>query len=127
VSYRIAADVVMALHLAFIAFVVAGGFLAWRWRRLAVAHLPAATWGAIVELRGWECPLTPLEDTLRRRAGLAGYEGGFVEHHLVPIVYPPGLTAEVQLVLGGLVIAINALAYVLYWRRSLHRRAPADA
>jgi hypothetical protein len=118
VLLRIAADAVALLHGAFVAFVVLGGFAAWRWRRLVWLHVPAAAWGAIVELMAWPCPLTPLEQSLRRAAGESGYSGGFTEHYLLPLLYPPGLTAPTQLALGLFVIAVNALAYgVLLSRR----------
>ena len=114
---RLAADVVVLLHLAFIVFVVGGGFLAWRWPRIAWVHLPCAAWGVVVEWMGWLCPLTPLENVLRRQAGTAGYEGGFIEHYLVPVIYPPGLTPAVQVGLGALVLAVNAVAYAVPWAR----------
>lgn len=123
-AYRVLADVVLAAHLAFIAFVVAGGLLALRWRLAPLLHLPAALWGAFVELSGRACPLTPLEISLRRAAGEAGYSGGFVEHYLLAAIYPAGLTPRVQLVLGGLVIGVNLLVYLLVWRRRRRRRGP---
>ncbi|MBI2072189.1 MAG: DUF2784 domain-containing protein [Gemmatimonadetes bacterium] len=82
--YRFVADVLVVLHVAFVAFVVVGGFLALRWRRLAWLHLPAAVWGAIIEFMGWVCPLTPLENHFRRLAGEGGYQGGFIEHYVIP-------------------------------------------
>lgn len=114
---RLAADALVVIHLAFIVFVVVGGFLAWRWRRLVWLHAPAAVWGALVEMAGWICPLTPWEVALRQRAGLVGYQGGFIEHYVIPIVYPAGLTPSIQLILGGLVLAVNAVAYVGLVRR----------
>ena len=111
------ADGVVVLHLLFIAFVVGGAALLWRWPRLAWLHLPAAAWGAWVELSGAICPLTPLEHRLRTLAGEAGHAQGFVEHHLLPLIYPQALTHELQLVLGGAVVAINALLYALWLRR----------
>lgn len=113
---RLAADVLVLLHLAFIVFVIAGGFLAWRWRWVAWAHVPCALWGAAIELMGWVCPLTPLEVALRRQAGQAGYEGGFIEHYILPIVYPGGLTPAIQIVLGLLLVGLNAFAYAVYFR-----------
>jgi hypothetical protein len=115
--YRLAADTVVLLHLAFVVFVVVGGFLAWRWRRLAWAHVPCAAWGAAIELMGWVCPLTPLEVSLRRHAGQAGYEGGFIEHYITPIIYPAGLTPTIQIGLGLLLVTLNVLAYAVYFRR----------
>jgi len=115
------ADVLVAVHFLFVAFVVTGGFLAWRWRRVAWVHVPVAVWGALIELAGWICPLTPLENQLRRAAGDAGYPGGFVEHYLIPIVYPGGLTRGHQLLLGAAVIVVNAVAYGVLVRRRRDR------
>ncbi|HSN31918.1 MAG TPA: DUF2784 domain-containing protein [Ideonella sp.] len=122
--YALAADAVVWLHAAFIAFVVAGGVLLARWPRAAWLHLPAAAWGAWIEFSGAVCPLTPLENRLRALAGERGYAGGFVEHYLLPLIYPAALTREVQFVLGAVVIALNALAYGCWIR---HRRAAARA
>ena len=105
------ADLVVLLHFAFVLFVVLGGLLVLRWPRLAFVHLPVVAYGAMIELVGWVCPLTPLEKRLRASAGLQGYEGGFVEHYILPVLYPSGLTRNVQLVLGALVIGINLLIY----------------
>ncbi len=107
----LAATVVLLLHLAFIVFVVLGGLLAWRDRRLALLHLPAAAWGCWVELSGAICPLTRLENLLRRRAGQTGYSGGFIEHYLLALIYPHGLTRPVQFALAALVLGCNALVY----------------
>src|SRR4026209_2900188 len=96
--YRGLADAVVMIHLLFAAFVVLGGFLAWRWPRVTWVHFPAAVWGVAIEFGGWICPLTPLENALRARAGLAGYSGGFVEHYLLPALYPVGLTASQRVV-----------------------------
>ena len=112
-----AADALVLLHLCFIAFIVVGGFLAWRWRALAWVHLPAAAWGALIEFMGWTCPLTPLENHLRRLAGESGYGGGFIAHYLTPIIYPAGLTSPNQIALGVLVLAVNAWAYSVYFSR----------
>lgn len=120
-QFRILADLTVALHLAFIVFVVCGGFLALRWRKVVWIHLPAAIWGAAIELGGWICPLTPLENRLRRQAGEIGYAGGFIEHYILPIVYPTGLTHEVQLVLAAIVVAVNAAAYTLVVRARRQR------
>lgn len=109
--YRTLADLVVILHLLFVAFAVGGGLLVLRWRRLAWAHIPAAVWAALIEFAGWVCPLTPLENWLRRLGGAGGYAGGFVEHYILPILYPSGLTRHVQIVLGLLVLAINAAVY----------------
>jgi hypothetical protein len=124
--YRILADLVVGVHALFVAFVVIGGLLALRWPWVAALHLPAAVWGALIELRGGVCPLTPLENSLRASAGQAGYEGGFIEHYLVPVLYPAGLTRGVQLSLGALVIAVNLVVYALVLRRLLARGSRAS-
>lgn len=109
--YSALADLVVVAHLAFIAFVVAGGALV-RWRReVALVHLPCAVYGTAIELWGWICPLTPLENHLRRLGGERGYEGGFVEHYLLPIIYPSALTPRAQTVLGVLVAVVNVAFY----------------
>ena len=113
------ADAVLLLHLTFIVFVLLGGLLALRWRRLAFAHLPAAVWGILVEVAGWICPLTPLEVALRQRTGQTGFTGGFVEHYLTAIVYPDGLTRAAQIALGTLALLVSVVIY----RRVLARRA----
>lgn len=116
--YRLAADLVALTHFAFVLFVVLGGLLALRWRRVIWLHLPCALWGALIELVGWICPLTPAENWLRLRAGQAGYSGGFIEHYLMPVLYPVGLSRSVQVVLGLAVVVINAAIYgVLLARR----------
>ena len=104
---RLAADAVLVIHLAFITFVLVGGVLVLRRGIWAALHLPAVAWGAFAELSATICPLTPLENSLRRSAGVAGYDGGFIEHYLIPLIYPAGLTPRVQVVLGVIVLAIN--------------------
>lgn len=103
---------------------VVGGLLALRWPRVAWVHLPVALYGALIEIVGWICPLTPLENDLRRAAGEAGYEGGFVEHYLLPILYPGALTRDVQLLLAAAVVAINVAVYAAVLRRR-RRLTPA--
>ena len=124
-AYHILADLVVGLHALFVAFVLVGGLLVLRWSWVAVLHLPAAIWGALIEFKGWICPLTPLENSLRAAAGEAGYQGGFIEHYLLPVLYPAGLTHEVQLVLGSVVIAVNLVVYglLLARRRQVSRAA----
>jgi len=115
--YNLLADLVLLLHATFILFVVLGGLLVF-WRLgLAWLHLPCAFWGMLIELKGWICPLTYLENDLRSAAGSNGYAGGFIEHYLAPLVYPPGLTTEIQILLGLLVLFINVIIYTLVWRR----------
>jgi hypothetical protein len=111
VIYRALADLAVTLHLGFVLFVVFGGLLVTRWPRLVWIHVPAAVWGVAIEYTGWICPLTPLENLLRVRGGEAGYAGGFIEHYLLPTLYPQGLTRGTQFVLGSLVLMINAAAY----------------
>jgi hypothetical protein len=119
VLFRLLANAVVATHALFIVFVVLGGFLAWRWRWLAAVHVPCAIWGILIEYRGWICPLTPLENQLRAKAGEQGYSGGFVEHYLLPAIYPSGLTPRVQAILGTTVLAVNLFAYGVLLRRVL--------
>lgn len=119
--YRVAADSLVLLHLAFILFAVAGGFTVLKWPWMAWLHLPAAAWGAMIELRGWVCPLTPLENSLRRIAGEQGYSEGFIEHYILQVIYPPGLTRDIQVGLGVAVILVNLLIYAVILYRSLRR------
>jgi Protein of Unknown function (DUF2784) len=112
----ILADGLVVLHLFFVAFVMTGGFLLVRWPRLVWLHLPAAAWGAVIEFTGGICPLTPLENQLRLLAGGGAYSGGFVERYLLPVLYPENLTLPVQQVLGGVVVAVNLVAYGLAFR-----------
>ena len=115
--YRLLADLVVLTHASFVAFVVFGGLLA-LWKPRAVPwHLIALAWGAAVVGFGWICPLTPLENTLRQLAGQEGYQGGFIEHYLMQIIYPPGLTREVQVFLATGLIVGNAIVYGWVFRR----------
>jgi len=120
--YRILADLVVSAHLAFVLFVALGGFLVLRRRRVAWFHLPAAAWGVLIEFAGWVCPLTPLEVWLRIRGGEAGYAGGFVEHYLIPLLYPGNLTRTQQVLLGLLVLVVNVWIYLVVIRRSVRER-----
>jgi hypothetical protein len=107
----VAADAVLLLHLLFIAFAVLGAALLWRWPRVVWLHVPTALWGAYIEFSGGLCPLTPLENRLRRAAGEQGYSGSFVEHYLLPLIYPEALTRDVQWLLGAGVVVVNLLLY----------------
>lgn len=120
--YRFLADVVLVVHLGFVLYVVAGAFLILRWPRTAWIQLPAALWGVLVEWSAWVCPLTPLENRLRAQGGSAGYPGGFVEHYLVPVLYPASLTRSVQVLLGATVLVANAIAYALVFARTTASR-----
>lgn len=111
VMYRILADLVLLTHASFVAFVVFGGLLALWKPRVAPWHLIALAWGAAVVGFGWICPLTPLENSLRLLAGQQEYQGGFIEHYLMPVIYPPGLTREVQVLLAAGLIVGNAIVY----------------
>ena len=118
---RIAADLVLAVHLGFIVFVILGGLLLLRFPKIMYLHIPAAIWGAFVEISGRICPLTTWENDLRQSAGESGYAESFVEHYLVPIIYPAGLTRDVQLALAGVVVLSNIVIYgwLLYrWSKS---------
>lgn len=125
---RIAADLVLVVHLGFIVFVILGGLLLLRFPKIMYLHIPAAVWGAFVEISGRICPLTTWENDLRQSAGESGYAESFVEHYLVPIIYPAGLTRDVQLTLAGIVVFANIVIYgwLLYrWNRSRARESSA--
>src|SRR5215510_6648805 len=118
-TFRFLADVTVVIHLAFVLFVVVGGLLVLREPRVAYVHLCAVAWGAWVEFAGWVCPLTPLENWLRRQGGGPAYTASFVEHHLLPVLYPPSLSREIQFVLGGLVLLLIAAVYLVALRRRI--------
>lgn len=124
---RIAADTVLLLHLAFILFALGGAALAFRWRWMPWLHVPAVTWAVFVELTGRVCPLTTLENTLRQQAGEAGYTGSFIDHYLLSLLYPPGLTPATQYVLAGIVAAINLLLYGWLWMNHRGRTSRLSA
>jgi hypothetical protein len=115
--YRVLADITFVAHLLFVMFVVCGGLLVVFWKRLAWLHLPALLWGVLLEWNAWICPLTPLENWLLERAGVTGYGGGFVEHYIVPIIYPNHLTHGMQLILGTSLLVFNILIYLWAFRR----------
>lgn len=123
VHYWILANLTLILHSIFICFVVLGGLLVFRWRWIFFLHLPAVVWGTLIEYQEWLCPLTPLEQHFRQMAGQAGYAGGFIEHYLLPLLYPSDLNRDVQIVLGSFVIAINILIYGWLTRRLLSARS----
>jgi len=107
---RIAADFLVVLHLGFIAFVLIGGLFVLRWRWVLYLHVPAAVWGTLIEFLGWRCPLTPLEQYFRQLNGLS-YHGGFMNHYILPLVYPAGLTRQMQIFCGISVVVINGVIY----------------
>jgi hypothetical protein len=119
--YRLSADLVLIVHLGFVLLVVLGGLLVLRWPRFMWVHVPALLWGGVaIELMGSECPLTPLENWLRERGGEAAYEGGFIEHYITSLLYPDGLTREIQILLGILAFLPNLAIYgylFLRWKR----------
>jgi hypothetical protein len=128
--YRLLADAVLVGHLGFILFVVLGAALVVRWRPALWLHLPAAAWAALIQFAGWVCPLTPLENHLRARGGQAGYDGGFIEHYLLAVIYPDGLTRGVQLGLGVGVVLLSVAVYgwlLLAEKRGGRRRPLAPA
>jgi hypothetical protein len=117
--YQVSADLIVLLHLGFVLFVLLGGFLLIKWPRLMWLHLPAVAWGAFVEFSGWICPLTPLENWLRARAGETTYAGDFIVRSLTSILYPGALTHEIQLILGTALLVVNLAIYS--WLRQTPR------
>src|SRR5688572_21072015 len=115
--YRALADLVLLLHIAFVLFAALGAVLVFKWRRVAWFHIPAALWAALIEFTGWVCPLTPLENWLRRQGGEAGYQTGFIERYLLPLVYPAPFSRSLHVVLGLLVMVVNLVIYWRIWRR----------
>jgi len=122
-AYRLLADATVGVHFLFILFVVGGSFLVRRARWLALPHLLCVLWGVYVELAGVVCPLTPLENRLSRLAGQAGYAGGFIEHYLVPVMYPENLTWQLQWVLAALVVVTNGIGYGVLLKARARRGA----
>lgn len=102
----------LIIHFGFVIYVLCGGLLILKWKWSVLLHFPAVLWGALLEFRGWICPLTPLEQWLRVAAGREGYSGGFIEHYLLPILYPEGLTHEIQILLGTVVVVVNGAIYL---------------
>ena len=121
-GFRALADATVVLHLGFVLFVIFGGLIVARWRRVAWVHLPAAVWGAWIEFAGWVCPLTPLENWLREQGGRTAYSSSFIEHYLLPILYPESLSRTLQWVLGGAVLVINVLVYIVVFQRGVRRQ-----
>lgn len=116
------ADAILVVHAVFVSWVVFGVFAVWRWARLAVVHLPALAWGIWIEASGRVCPLTPLEVSLRRRAGESGYAGGFIDHYVGGVLYPDGLTREAQWAAAGVLLAVNVVVYGVLMVRVVRRR-----
>ncbi|HEV8620359.1 MAG TPA: DUF2784 domain-containing protein [Nitrospiraceae bacterium] len=114
--YPLLANLVLIVHLAFVVFVLCGGLLVLRWRWIAWLHVPAIAWGAFVEFSGWICPLTPLENWLRAQGGDISYRSDFIAQYLLPVLYPGDLTRDLQLLLGTVVIVLNAAVYWWLWQ-----------
>jgi hypothetical protein len=125
--YTFLADFVVLVHFAFVLFIVFGGLLVLRWPWVIWAHVPSAIWGALISFFGWICPLTPLENWLRERAGEVGYEGGFVENYILPLLYPGRLTRPFQVGLGIFVLLVNSVIYAVIVRRWRARRRAGAA
>ena len=110
---KVSADLLVIVHFAFIVFVVLGGFLVLKWKKVAILHIPCVSWGALIEFCGWICPLTPLESYFREAAGGKAYSGGFIDHYIMSLIYPTGLTRGMQISLGIIVVVVNLLVYGL--------------
>ena len=125
--YSFLADLLVVFHLVFILYVIAGALLIFKWPKTLWLHLPSCFWGITVELTGWICPLTPLEIQLRILAGEEGYTGSFIEQYLIPIIYPSGLTREVQMLLGGTVLIVNLSLYTLILIKRRNRKTQENS
>ena len=125
--YSFLADLVMFFHLVFILYVIAGALLIIKWAKTLWLHLPSCFWGMTVEFTGWICPLTPWEIQLRRLAGEEGYTGSFIEQYLIPIIYPSGLTREIQMLLGSIVLIVNLSLYILILIKRRKRKIPENS
>ena len=117
--HRLLAELALILHFLFILFVIFGGLFVFKWNRIIWLHVPCAIWGALLEVYRWICPLTYLENYFRNHAEISGYSGGFIEHYLLPVIYPAGLTENARIILAIIVIVINLVIYGYFgWRRS---------
>ncbi|MES9936568.1 MAG: DUF2784 domain-containing protein [Sedimenticola sp.] len=116
---RLGADLVLLIHFSFILFVVLGGLLVLRWNRLAWLHVPSVIWGVTIDAMGWICPLTPLENSLRIAGGERGFEGGFIEHYLLPLIYPLGMSRGEQITLAMLALLLNLAIYTIIVKRRM--------
>ena len=119
--YSFFADLLVIFHFVFILLVVFGGLFALKWPKVAYLHIPATVWGGLIEIQGWVCPLTPIENRLRQAAGITAYREGFIEHYLIPIIYPTELTREDQLFLGLSVFILNGIIYIWVLLRMLQK------
>jgi hypothetical protein len=118
----IATDIIVLAHLGFIVFVALGGFLVVRWPKIALLHLPCVLWGVLIAFGGWICPLTHLEMHFRQLSGQVGYDGGFIDHYVIPIVYPAGLTRGMQIAFGVTILSVNVCAYGRLLKNLTQRR-----
>ncbi|MET0101669.1 MAG: DUF2784 domain-containing protein [Sedimenticola sp.] len=118
---RLGADLVLLIHFGFILFVVLGGLLVLRWNKLAWLHVPSVIWGVTIDTMGWICPLTPLENSLRIAGGERGFEGGFIEHYLLPLIYPLGMSRGEQIALAMLALLLNLAIYTIIVKRRMRR------
>ncbi len=117
--YELLADLVVIVHFLFVLFSLLGALLILYWRKMILLHLPAAIWGAWIEFSGRICPLTPLENWLRIRGGGAGYAGDFIGQYVLRLLYPPGLTRNIQIILGMIVLGVNIgiYGYLIFLRK----------
>ena len=119
---KLIADALIIVHLFFILFVLLGGLLVLKWQKIALLHLPCVLWGALLEFYGWICPLTPLENYFRESGGASRYTEGFIDHYIIPLIYPSGLDRNTQVVFGIIVITVNIIAYALVLRKQSNKR-----
>ena len=120
--YRVLADALVVIHLIFVLFALLGGLLILKWKKVIWGHVPAVLWAVWIEWQGWICPLTPLENWLRGQAGEGWYQQGFIDHYIVPVLYPIGLTREWQIVFGAIVFVLNLMIYSWVWYRDTARK-----
>lgn len=119
------ADLIVLIHFSFILFVIFGGFLALKWRMFIWLHVPAAVWGALIEFTGWICPLTTLENKLRRNNGDGAYSTGFIEHYIIPVIYPEGLTRNIQIAMGIALVLLNLFIYIRFFKKWVQKKGAA--
>ncbi len=121
--YQIVADLVVIAHLLFIIFALFGGLLVILRGYLVFFHVPAVIWASLISFKGWLCPLTPLENYLRSAAGTEGYADGFVEHYLIPVIYPVDLTSTIQIIFGIIVVIVNLGIYAFIYYKNITNRS----
>ncbi len=121
--YSILADLALIVHFIFIVFVLLGALLVFKWKHIAWFHIPASLWAALIEFFSWICPLSPLEQWLRTKSGGASYQAGFIEHYLLPLIYPGMLTRRIQIVLGLFVLCLNLIIYAWLITRLVKKKS----